>query len=151
MLNKVFLIGNLTRDAELTTTPSGVSLCRFDLAVNRPFDSNGERKTDYFSCSAWRGTAEAVAKYCQKGHKICVVGSVQTRTYEDNEGRKRTVYDIAVQEVEFLTPKSNAETGEFGTSQSASTHSSTPTQTSIFKPKGRPTLQEMEDDGDIPF
>ena len=150
MTNKVFLIGNLTKDVELNTTPSGVSVCRFDIAVNRPFDSNGERKTDYFSCSSWRGTAEAVARYCKKGHKICVIGSVQTRTYEDNEGRKRTVYDIAVQEVEFLTPKANAETDEFGTNRSSSARSSTPTQTSVFG-KNRPTLQPMDDDSDIPF
>jgi single-strand DNA-binding protein len=133
MTNKVFLIGNLTKDAELTTTSSGVSLCRFDIAVNRPFDSNGERKTDYFTCSSWRGTAEAVAKYCKKGHKICVIGSVQTRTYEDNEGRKRTVFDIAVQEVEFLTPKANVEADEPRTIRS------------------KPTLQAMDDDSDIPF
>ena len=149
-MNKVFLIGNLTKDAELTTTASGISLCRFDIAVNRPFDSNGERKVDYFNCSAWRGTAEAIAKYCKKGHKINVVGSVQTRTYEDNEGKKRMVYDIAVQEVEFLTAKSNAETGEFGARASSSTHSSAATQTSIFR-QNKPTLQAMDDDEDMPF
>lgn len=147
MLNKIVLIGNLTKDAELTTTASGVSLCRFDIAVNRPFDSNGERKTDYFSCSSWRGTAEAVARYCKKGHKICVVGSVQTRTYEDNDGKKRTVYDIAVQEVEFLTPKSNAETSEFETNQSTSAHSSSGSRSS----QNKPILQPMDDDSDIPF
>lgn len=146
MTNKVFLIGNLVRDAELTTTASGVSLCRFDLAVSRAFDSNGERKTDFFSCSAWRGTAEAVAKYCKKGHKICVIGSVQTRTYQDNENKKRTVYDIAVQEVEFLTAKAT-ETGEFGTNASSSTHSSDDAKTG----RNKPILQPMDDDGDIPF
>jgi single-strand DNA-binding protein len=146
MTNKVFLIGNICRDPELNTTPSGNSLCKFDLAVNRQFDSNGERKVDYFSCSAWRGTAEAIAKYCKKGHKICVIGSVQTRTYQDNENKKRTVYDIAVQEVEFLTAKAT-ETGEFGTNASYSTHSSTDARTG----RNKPILQEMEDDGDIPF
>jgi single-strand DNA-binding protein len=145
MTNKVFLIGNLTRDVELTTTPSGVSLCKFDIAVNRPIDSNGERKTDFFSCASWRGTAEAVAKYCKKGHKICVVGSIQTRTYEDNDGKKRTVYDIAVQEVEFLTPKAYAETGDFEARQSSSTQGRTS--------QNKPSLQQMamDDDDDIPF
>ena len=147
MLNKVFLIGNLTKDPALSTTPSGNNLCRFDIAVNRAFDSNGERKTDYFSCSAWRGTAEAIARYCKKGNKICVMGSVQTRTYQDNEGKSRTVYDISVQEVEFLTAKSNAETGEFGANASSSTHSSSVNGTS----RNKPTLQPMDDDGDIPF
>ena len=146
MLNKVFLIGNLTKDPALSTTPSGNNLCRFDIAVNRQFDSNGERKVDYFSCSAWRGTAEAIARYCKKGHKICVIGSVQTRTYQDNEGKSRTVYDIAVQEVEFLTAKAT-ETGEFEARTSSSAHSSNGTQTS----RNKPILQPMDDDGDLPF
>lgn len=151
MLNRVVLIGNITKDTELTTTSSGISLCRFDIAVNRPFDSNGERKVDYFNCTSWRGTAEAVAKYCKKGSKICVVGSVQTRTYEDNDGKKRTVYDIAVQEVEFLTAKSNAETAEFETKPTLSTNAPTTTQTNVFEAKKQPTLQFVEGDEDIPF
>ena len=133
MLNKVFLIGNLTKDAELTTTASGVNLCRFDLAVSRNYTQNEEKITDFFSCSAWRGTAESIAKYCKKGNKIAVVGSVQTRTYEDNEGRQRKVFDIMVQEVEFLTPKANVEVDEPRTIRS------------------KPTLQPVDDDSDIPF
>ena len=133
MLNKVFLIGNITKDAELNTTPSGISVCRFDLAVKRPYSQDGESVTDFFGCSAWRGTAEAIAKYCKKGHKLCVTGSVQTRTYEDNEGKQRKVFDIAVQEVEFLTPKANVEADEPRTIRS------------------KPTLQPMDDDSDIPF
>lgn len=150
MLNKIFLIGNLTRDTELTTTPSGVSVCRFSIGVSRPYSQDGEKVTDFFECTAWRGTAEAVAKYCKKGHKLCVIGSVQTRTYEDNNGSKRKVYDIAVQEVEFLTPKSNAETGEVEAKQSSSVKSSTATQTSVFE-RNKTTLQPMDDDDDIPF
>ena len=134
MLNKIFLIGNLTADVELKTTPSGVSVCRFSIGVSRPANQDGERVTDFFECSAWRGTAEAIAKYCKKGNKLCVTGSVQTRTYEDNEGKKRKVYDIAVQEVEFLTPKANVEADEPRAIRS------------------KPTLQPMDDDSDIiPF
>ena len=133
MTNKVFLIGNLTRDVELKTTPSGVSLCRFDLAVSRPYSQDQERVTDFFDCTAWRGTAEAIAKYCKKGYKLAVVGSLQTRTYEDNQGVKRKVFDINVQEVEFLTPKANAGADEPMTSRS------------------KPTLEAMDDDSDIPF
>ena len=65
MLNKIFLIGNLTKDAELSTTPSGISLCRFSIGVARPYTQDGERVTDFFECSAWRGTAEAIAKSCK--------------------------------------------------------------------------------------
>lgn len=150
MLNKVFLIGNLTKDPELSNTSSGVSVCRFSIGVARPANQDGERVTDFFECSAWRGTAEAIARYCKKGNKICVIGSVQTRTYEDNNGSKRKVYDISVQEVEFLTPKSNAETGEIGASQSSLAHSSTTKQTSVFD-RNKPSLQPMDDDDDIPF
>lgn len=133
MLNKLFLIGNITKEVELKTTPSGVSVCRFDLAVSRPYSQDGEKVTDFFECSAWRGTAEAIAKYCKKGSKICIVGSVQTRIYEDNEGKKRKVYDISVQDVEFLSPKDNVESDAPKTSQK------------------KPTLQPMDGDDDIPF
>ena len=150
MLNRCFFIGNLVRDPELKNTPSGVSLCRFDIGVSRPYNQDGERVTDFFECTAWRGTAESIVKYCKKGHKVCVVGSVQTRTYEDNDGKKRKVYDIAVQEVEFLTPKNNAETAEFEPRQTSSTNRSASTQTSVFG-RNKPTLQEMDDDSDIPF
>ena len=69
-MNKVFLIGNLTRDPELRETPSGVAMCRFAIAVNRPTVSqDGERQTDYFECTAWRGLAETIARFTQKGKK----------------------------------------------------------------------------------
>lgn len=142
MMNRVFLIGNITKDAELGTTSSGVNFCRFDLAVTRNYNQDGEKVTDFFNCTAWRGTAEAVAKYCKKGYKLAVLGMLQTRTYEDNEGRKHKAFDIMVQEVEFLTPKANnnsVDDSVDGVSQKQ------------FTPKGRPTLQPMDGDDDIPF
>lgn len=135
-MNKVFLIGNLTRDPELTETASGVSVCRFSIAVNRNYtDADGERQTDFFNCTAWRGQAETIARYTQKGKKVAVTGSIQLRSYEDNEGIKRTAVDIITQEVEFLSPKASDDEVE------------------APKPKGKkkPTLQEMDDDSDIPF
>lgn len=130
-MNKVFFIGNLTRDPELTQTPSGVAVCRFSIAVGRNYaDANGERQTDFFDCTAWRGLGETVAKYCKKGNKISVVGSIQMRNYEDNKGIKRTAVDVIVQDVEFLTPKAASEE---------------PAQ------KGKPTLTACDDDEDIPF
>lgn len=107
MMNKVFEIGNLTSDPELRETPSGVPVCRFSIAVSRNYEQDGERKTDFFDCVAWRGLAETIARYTQKGHKVCVVGSLQTRTYEDNNGQKRKVFEIVAEEVEFLTPREN--------------------------------------------
>lgn len=139
-MNKVFLIGNLTRDPELTETHSGVSVCRITIAVNRPYtNGDGERQTDFFNCTAWRGLAENVAKYCKKGNKVAVTGSVQMRNYEDNEGIKRTAVDIIVQDVEFLTQKSREDAFYDVPASSA--------KGAARKPK----LESFDDDGDIPF
>lgn len=108
-MNKVILIGNLTRDPELSSTPSGVSVCRFSIAVSRPYvQGDGEKKTDFFNCTAWKGMAENVAKYCRKGNKIALEGSVQIRDYEDNQGKRRTAVDVICSNVEFLTPRTQA-------------------------------------------
>ncbi len=128
-MNQVNLIGNLTKDPELAETSGGVKVCRFAIAVNRNYKgSDGERKTDYFNCVAWRGLGETVAKWMKKGNKIRVTGSIETRTYEDSQGVKRTVVDIVAQDVEFLTAKASAE------DDVASKH-----------------LQPINDDSDIPF
>lgn len=116
-MNKTWLIGNLTRDPELSKTSRGTSICRFTIAVNRPYmDSNGERETDFFDCTAWNGTAENIAKYCAKGSKVAVVGSIQMRTYEDNRGNRRTAVDVIVQEVEFLAGRERKNVAENGAS-----------------------------------
>ena len=138
-MNKVFLIGNLTRDPELTTTPSGVSVCHFAIAVNRTYTSgDGERQTDFFNCTAWRVLAERIAQYAKKGKKVAVSGSIQLRNYEDNQGVKRTAVDIICQDCEFLSPKDDNGSGAFD-----ETHAPA---------KSKPVLQMMDDDGsDIPF
>lgn len=146
MANKVWLIGNLTRDPELTETNSGTAVCRFSIAVNRSYtSSDGERETDFFNCTAWRGLGESVSKYCTKGSKVAVSGSVQIRNYEDNKGNKRTAVDIIAQEVEFLSKQaqSNDEEGD--------PYDPTPQQ----KPKRRTASQmAIIDSGaydDVPF
>ena len=107
-MNKVFLIGNLTRDPELTETASGVSVCHFTIAVKRSYTTgDGERETDFLNCTAWRGLADSVARFCTKGSKVAVSGSIQIRDYEDNNGQKRTAVDIIAQDVEFLTPRTH--------------------------------------------
>ncbi|MDE7453575.1 MAG: single-stranded DNA-binding protein [Clostridia bacterium] len=137
-MNRVFLIGNLTRDPELTETTSGVSLCRFAIAVNRNYSSgDGERKTDFFNCVAWRGLGENVARYAKKGNKVAVMGSVELRNYEDSTGAKRTAVDIVCNDVEFLTPK--------GTQSGDDYDSPAPAE------KKRAALQAFDDDSDIPF
>lgn len=106
-MNKVFLIGNLTRDPELTTTNSGVQMCRFGIAVNRSFaNADGVRETDFFNITAWRGNAERCGKYLHKGNKVAITGTIQMRNYESN-GEKRTSVDIIVEDIEFLTPRAS--------------------------------------------
>ena len=111
-MNKVILVGNLTRDPELSETPSGVAVCRFSIAVSRDYaNSDGTRETDFFNITVWRGRAENCGKYLKKGNKVAVVGSLQNRSYEDKDGIKRNVTDVVANEVEFLTPR-NAQGGE---------------------------------------
>ena len=109
-MNKVILIGNLTKDPELSETSSGVAFCKFGIAVNRPFaNADGDRETDFFNITAWRGQAEICAKYLAKGKKVCVIGSIQNRSYEDKDGNKRTATDIVASEIEFLSARSDDE------------------------------------------
>jgi len=106
-MNKVILIGNLTRDVELSTTPNGTSIAKFTIAVNRNFtNAAGEREADYPNIIAWRDLADRCAQYLSKGKKVCVCGMLQTRSYEANDGSKRYVTEVVANEVEFLTPKS---------------------------------------------
>ena len=139
-MNKVFLIGNLTRDPELTETTSGVSLCRFSIAVNRNYGgADGERKTDFFNVVAWRGLGETVARYAKKGNKVAVSGSIELRNYEDGQREKRTGVDIVAQDVEFLTPKgSQGDSGYVADSPAPAD-------------RKRASLQAFDDDSDIPF
>ena len=102
-MNKVILIGNLTRDPETRTLPSGVSLCTFGMAVNRRRKVEGQPDVDFFTVTAWRQLGELCARYLAKGRKVCVVGSVQIRTYDAQDGSKRTAVDIVADDVEFLT------------------------------------------------
>lgn len=90
-MNKVFLIGNLTKDPEMRSTQSGVAVCNFTIAVNRRFkNANGKQETDFLNVIAWRQLAELCGKYLVKGRKVAVTGSIQTRTYEAKDGSKRT-------------------------------------------------------------
>ena len=105
-MNKVILVGNLTKDPELSETPNGIAVCRFAIAVSRDFaNADGTRETDFFNITVWRGRAENCGKYLKKGNMVAVVGSLQNRSYEDKDGVKRYVTDIVASEVEFLTPK----------------------------------------------
>ena len=136
-MNKVILIGNLTRDPELTETPSGVEVCRFAIAVSRDYaNADGTRETDFFNITVWRGRAETCGKYLKKGNKVAVIGSLQTRSYEDKDGVKRNVTDIVANEVEFLTPK-NVQSDDMDMPVASAK-------------RERPQLEEV-DDNQLPF
>ena len=112
-MNKVILIGNLTKDPELTETPSGVAVCKFSIAVSREYaNADGNRETDFFNITVWRGRAENCGKYLKKGNKVAIVGNLQNRSYEDKDGIKRNITEVIANEVEFLTPKSSEATDE---------------------------------------
>ena len=107
-MNKVMLIGNLTKDPDVRTTAGGASVTTISIAVNRRFkDKSGERVTDYFRVVAWNKLADICGKYLVKGSKVSVSGELQTKDYEAKDGTKRYVTEILADEVEFLTPKSD--------------------------------------------
>lgn len=135
-MNKVILIGNLTRDPELSETPSGVAVCKFSLAVSRDYtNAEGNRDTDFFNITVWRGRAENCGKYLKKGNKVAIVGSLQNRSYEDKDGIKRNVTDVIANEVEFLTPKQQANQDE---------------ESVVSMTRQRPQLEAI-DDNQLPF
>lgn len=110
-MNKVFLIGNLTRDPELRTTQTGVSVCSFTIAVNRRRANTaeaGQPEADFFRISAWRQLGENCAKYLAKGRKVSVVGTVSASAYTGNDGQPRASLEVQADDVEFLTPRGEA-------------------------------------------
>ena len=111
-MNKVELIGRLTHDVEMRQTPNGVSLARFSIAVTRRFkNSNGEYDADFINCIAWRQTGEFIARYFQKGSMIAVVGSIQSRNWDGNDGKKQYATEVIVDEAYFTGSKSENSTG----------------------------------------
>lgn len=106
MLNKVLLIGRMTKDPDLKFTPSNVAVVAFTIAVGRKYAKPGEeRKADFINCVAWRGTAEFIAKHFTKGQMINVVGELQVRSWDDTQGVKRYATEVIVDEVNFCGEK----------------------------------------------
>jgi single-strand DNA-binding protein len=129
MLNKIILMGRLTRDPELRRTQSGTPVASFTLAVDRDFKSQGgEKETDFIDVVAWRNTAEFVSKYFTKGRMAVVEGRLQIRDWTDKDGNKRKAAEVIADNVYFGDSKKEASGGSFGGG-----------------------FSEIEDDGDIPF
>lgn len=144
-MNRVILIGNLTRDPELQTTNSGVSVCRFSLAVSRRFaNAEGEREADFINITVWRNQGENCHKYLKKGSKCAVIGRIQTSSYDAPDGSKRYTTDVVADEVEFL----GSRVGGDDAADDGRSFAGAPEQ----KPKAKQTaeLQEIDDDS-LPF
>jgi single-strand DNA-binding protein len=113
MLNRVVLIGRLTRDPELRYTQNGVAIASFILAVDRNYkNANGERETDFIPCVVWRQLAELCAEYLAKGKLAAVDGRMQVRSYEGQDGQRRYVTEVIAENVRFLSPKGSGENKE---------------------------------------
>ena len=105
-MNKILLIGRLTKDPELRYTQSGTAVASFTLAVNRSFaNQNGEREADFINCVAWQKAAEFVSQYFKKGQQMALEGRLQVRSYDDNNGQRRWVTEVVVEQVEFAGSK----------------------------------------------
>jgi len=112
-MNKVFMIGNLSKDVDLRTTQSGKAVATLTIAVNRRFKGqDGEKVTDFFTVVAWNQLGEMCGKYLAKGKKVAVSGELQTRSYDAKDGSKRYVTEIIADEVEFLSPREKPESVE---------------------------------------
>ena len=126
MLNCISIHGRLTRDPEVRQTPSGVSVCNFTVAVDRNYTKQGEDKqTDFFDCVAWRGLADMISKFFNKGKEIVVVGEMQSRKWQDKDGNNRTAWEIIASSVDFCGAKSHT--------------------------SNEPKFSDIDDDGEIPF
>lgn len=135
-LNKVILCGRLTADVELKQTQSGVSVCSFTLAVNRKYQADGQKQTDFINCVAWRNTAEFISRYFQKGSSLCIEGSIQVREWTDNNNQKRYATEVVADEAHFVDSKSDSQaTPQYTTPQFANT---------------TPNFENVADD-DLPF
>ena len=145
MLNKIFLMGRLTRDPELRRTQSGTAVTSFSLAVDRDFKGqNGEKETDFIDVVAWRNTAEFVSKYFTKGRMAVVEGRLQIRDWTDQNGGKRRSAEVIAENVYFGDSKRDGDTGNYNTGG--------------YRPAGRPVdvsagdfAEIGEEDGELPF
>ncbi len=112
MMNRVVLVGRLTRDPDLRYTPNGIAVANFTIACNRPFrNQQGEQEADFINCVVWRKAAENLANYMKKGSMIGVDGRIQTRSYDNQEGRRVFVTEVLAETIQFLEPRGASQQG----------------------------------------
>jgi single-strand DNA-binding protein len=146
--NKAILIGRLVADPELRTTPNGISVVTFRIAVDRAFQKGGEKKADFINITAWRQQAEFVSRYFSKGRPIGVDGAIQTRDYTDKEGNKRTAFEVVADRVFFVESKS-ASAGS--PAPVPGTAAADPSLSGVSYASGSTGDFEIVDDDDLPF
>ena len=144
--NKVILVGNMVADPELKTTPSGVNVCSFRIAVGRRFIKPGEpQQTDFIDIVAWRTQAEFVSKYFVKGKPILVCGAIQSRNWQDKDGNKRYTVEVIADEITFVERKSVSD------GMGGSVMDSSPSSSYSTSYDSSPKFEEIGSDDDLPF
>lgn len=151
--NKVILIGNMVADPELKQSTSGISVCSFNIAVNRRFkNENGQQECDFITIVAWRQQAEFVSKYFKKGKPILVCGQLQTRTWTDSQGNKRYATEVVADEVSFV---GNNDAATVTKSQPQTPPNPANFQNgnmpSAYSGAANPQFEEISNDGQLPF
>ena len=150
-LNKVVLCGRLTADPELKQTQSGIAVVSFTLAVNRRYQAKAadgaqaQQQADFISVVAWRQTAEFISRYFRKGSSLCITGSIQTRSWQDQQGQKRYATEVVADEAMFVDSKNEGSAGQY----SAPDTYNTPSFAS--SPASAPKFEELKTDDDLPF
>ena len=151
-LNKVILCGRLTADPELKQTSGGIAVVSFTLAVNRRYQTKTAdgtapaQQADFISIVAWRQTAEFISRYFRRGSAICITGSIQTRTWQDQQGQKRYATEVVADEAMFVDSK-----GESGVSSGQYSTDAYATPSYASAPTAAPKFEELKTDDDLPF
>ncbi len=152
-LNRVVLVGRLTRDPELNYTGNGIAVANFNIACNRPFkNQQGEQETDFINCVVWRKPAENLANYMKKGNQIGVDGRVQTRSYEGQDGKMVYVTEVLAESIQFLESKGGQQSGNAGQFQQQAPQTQAPQQMQQQQPNLQNQGQPLEISDDmLPF
>jgi len=155
-MNRTILVGRITADPELRTTPNGIATTTFTVAVNRIPNANGEQIADFIRCVVWRRQAENVAKYCSKGSLVALEGRIQSRSYDAQDGTRRYVTEVVADNVRFLSSKNSVDNGSYAPERpSANTYQPEPTPNNdndVPFPEGETVdLQTNDNEADDPF
>lgn len=160
-MNKVILTGRLTADPDYRQTPNGIAVCRFNVAVDRPYQKDKEKEADFISCQAWRNTADFVSRYFSKGKPITVEGSLRNNNYTDQNGVKHYSMEVLVSNVEFTISDNTQKQGSeyypqpqqnYGYQQNPPQYPQTPRQqTPIPNENVNQNFEQIIPDGEVPF